>query len=212
MGIRDENPFRGVELPALIPDESWFGTLEESGGVPTQVSRDMVFEVLKNERRRSVLDLLERNGGRATLSELSERIAARENGIDRGEITSDQRKRVYVGLYQRHLPKMDELGAVDFEQRSGDVILTDIGEQLCTYPSWGETGSGAWTRLSLAVGLAGLGVMVAGWAGLLPARWSLAVVAAVFGVLGIVRASEGMEADVRPSVSQTLNTLADKLG
>lgn len=80
---------------------------------------DEMFDLLQNQRRRYVLEFLEAADGEVTLSDLAEQIAAWENDKPQRAITSGERKRVYVGLYQGHLPKMDGLGAVSFNKPRG---------------------------------------------------------------------------------------------
>lgn len=104
---------------------------KETTGV---LSLDDIFELLKNERRREVIRyLLNEPDGTATLSDLAEYIAAKENGIEIRQLSSDQRKRVYIGLYQCHLPKMDEKGVIDFENNRGTVELLSNVSQLQPY-------------------------------------------------------------------------------
>lgn len=89
-----------------------------AGGLAT----DDVFHVLQNARRREVLAYLVETGD-ATLRELSESIAAKENGVDEAQLSSKQRKRVYISLYQIHLPTMHDLGVIDFDKHRGTVTL-----------------------------------------------------------------------------------------
>jgi hypothetical protein len=85
-----------------------------------------VFELLQNQRRRRVLRYLTtETDGRATLSDLAEHVAGLENDVPPDRVTSTQRKRVYVGLYQAHLPKLDDYGVVDFDKHRGTVDLRD---------------------------------------------------------------------------------------
>ncbi|WP_254838782.1 DUF7344 domain-containing protein [Natronomonas marina] len=85
-----------------------------------------VFELLKNERRRRVIRFLkEQEDGTTTLDVLAEHIAALENDIDVSQLSSSQRKRVYIGLYQCHLPKMDDFGVVEFRKNRGIIHLRD---------------------------------------------------------------------------------------
>jgi DNA-binding transcriptional ArsR family regulator len=93
---------------------------------------DTVFEMLRNERRRRVLEYLEEES-ETTLSDLAEHIAARENDTTVRALSSQQRKRVYVGLYQCHLPKMDGTGIIDFDGDRGDVERTATADQLTPY-------------------------------------------------------------------------------
>jgi hypothetical protein len=83
-----------------------------------------VFELLKNERRRRVITFLKQQEERTTtLDVLAEHIAALENDIDVSQLTSSQRKRVYIALYQCHLPKMDDFGVIDYNQSRGTIQL-----------------------------------------------------------------------------------------
>ncbi|KAB1191177.1 MULTISPECIES: hypothetical protein [Haloferax] len=100
---------------------------------PQQLSKDIIFEILKNQRRRDALQYLKNNDGEAKLGDMAEYIAAKENEIDINALSSSQRKRVYIGLYQCHLPKMDSAGIVDFDKNRGDITLLDTAEQLETY-------------------------------------------------------------------------------
>jgi hypothetical protein len=61
-------------------------------------------------------------------------------------VTQQQRKRVYVSLYQSHAPKLDELGVIDLRTDSIIVateetwrvreIMSDLRDQVC--PDGGE--------------------------------------------------------------------------
>lgn len=113
------------------PPTGEFGDVEpdESG----ELSDDAIFGLLKNQRRRDALRFLNEHGGTSTLSELAEHIAAKENDIEVRQLSSDQRKRVYIGLYQCHLPKMDSAGVIDFDKNRGDVELCEPADQLLPY-------------------------------------------------------------------------------
>ena len=96
------------------------------------LSQDMVFDLLSNSRRRFVLHYLERADGPVRLSELAAEIAAIENEVSTEELTSQQRKRTYVSLYQTHIPKLQDAGAVSYNAETGMVELAagagEIGE------------------------------------------------------------------------------------
>ena len=100
---------------------------------PKPISKDTQFGMLKNRRRRDILRYLRENDDESTLSDLAEFIAAKENGVERRLLSSDERKRVYIGLYQCHLPKMDDARVIDFEKRSGGVRLRPEADQLVAY-------------------------------------------------------------------------------
>jgi hypothetical protein len=99
-----------------------------------ELSLSTTFELLKNRRRRETISYLLEHDGTSTLSDLAEHIAALENGIEVVELSSDQRKRVYIGLYQCHLPKLDKAGVIDFDKNRGTVVLREtVADQLVPY-------------------------------------------------------------------------------
>ena len=136
--------------PSGEPDEG-------SNGAEETLSMDETFELLKNNRRRLVLEYLMRHDGEAKLDEIADHVTAIENDTEVSAITSTERKRVYVGLYQFHLPKMADMGVVDYQQSRGNVVLTDRGRQLHNEH---ERHSGSERRWYLAyLGVAGAGVL-----------------------------------------------------
>lgn len=130
-------------------DEEDSGTDDSEEELPL----DQVFEILKNRRRREVLHYLEDHGGDSSLSDLAEHIAAIENDTTVKAISSTQRKRVYVGLYQCHLPKMDDMNIVDFDQNRGTVVLSDNAEQVKSY--LGEPEEMEWYKMYMGITLVG---------------------------------------------------------
>jgi hypothetical protein len=127
---------------------------EQTADSQDALSKDVVFEILKNQRRRDAIKYLKENDGEATLGDMAEYIAAKENDIEIEALSSSQRKRVYIGLYQCHLPKMANSGVIDFEKNRGDITLKPAAEQLDPYfddaPSTDESTSSPPTR-NLAV-------------------------------------------------------------
>lgn len=144
MAASESTPTSQFDLESSPLEDVDLADLEGIGDAPRsngeELTTDETFELLKNARRRAVIRYLLQNGGTAQLSELAEHIAAAENGISIHELSSDQRKRVYIGLYQCHLPKMDTLGVIEYEKNRGSVELQDSVTQLLPYL---ETGEGA---------------------------------------------------------------------
>lgn len=91
-----------------------------------ELSRNEIFDILRNSRRRAVINHLRMAGTSMTLGELAEQIASDECDASVKQLTSKQRKRVYVSLHQNHLPKMDSKGVVNYDQDRGTVELGDI--------------------------------------------------------------------------------------
>ncbi len=100
------------------------------------------------------------------LGDVAEQVAAWENDKSVETITSDERKRVYTSLQQTHLPKMADVGIVEFD--GSTVELSDVAGDYDVFLdivpeddiSWGE----------YYLGLSGLsGVLLAlVWAGIYP--------------------------------------------
>ena len=100
---------------------------------PTQLPLNQTFEILRNQRRRYVLQYLDETEGQVSLGELAEHIAAWENDKDVSQISSSERKRVYVGLYQCHLPKMDGMDVVSFNKPRGNIEEGEHAEWVKQY-------------------------------------------------------------------------------
>jgi hypothetical protein len=124
----------GVERAAEQGVDADATSADAVGGEDIErLSLDVIFEILHVSRRRDVLTYLESNDGSASLDELAEFIAAKENGIEEWELSSSQRKRVYIGLYQCHLPKMDDAEIIEYNQPRGQVELKPAAAQLYPY-------------------------------------------------------------------------------
>ena len=90
-----------------------------------ELNRDVVLDVLSNERRRYVIhELKQQNGKPVSDGDLAERIAGWELEKPADELSYKERKRVKNALRQFHLPKMDEAGFVEYDQRAGTVTLS----------------------------------------------------------------------------------------
>lgn len=141
---------------------------ESSGdkSVSDELPLDKVFEILKNSRRRHTLAYLNANGGNTTLSDLAEHIAATENNVSVRALSSDQRKRVYVGLYQCHLPKMDDMNIVQFDKHRGTVELAAAASQFDLYI--GDSDAFPWSRFYVGLSAAGIGLVTLSAVGILP--------------------------------------------
>jgi hypothetical protein len=97
------------------------------------LSQDLVFDLLSNSRRRFVLHYLKQADGSVRLSELAAEIAAIENDVPVDDLTSQQRKRTYVSLYQTHIPKLQDAGAVTYDAETGMVGLAAGASKIGEY-------------------------------------------------------------------------------
>ena len=99
-----------------------------------KLTRDNIFEILSNYRRRWVLHFLKQQDGSVTeIRELSTQIAAGANDKSTELITSSERKRIYTSLHQFHLPKMSSSGIVEYDQQGGTIEFSAQAAELDVY-------------------------------------------------------------------------------
>ena len=152
-------------MDTSLPEEITSVTDDGDDG---RLSKDVIFELLKNRRRREVLTYLLETDGTVTLGELAEQIAAWENDTTVNALSSDQRKRVYVALYQTHLPKMDDAGIIEYDQDRGLIELSDNADLLMMYLDTDTHRTDRWDRWYAVVSVVGAAVVTAAYLGVPP--------------------------------------------
>jgi len=138
-------------------------SLEKPGepSVPDEsqvLTASAVFDLLKNERRRCVIHFLLEQP-ETTVRELSRHVAAWENDIDVEDLEKQQRKRVYVSLYQTHVPKLEEAGLVEYDEETSVVSLSSQAGELDRFLG-GEDRSYPWQYVYGAIAATGLVLVV----------------------------------------------------
>ncbi|WP_255194946.1 DUF7344 domain-containing protein [Halorarius litoreus] len=103
-----EEPLQGSHLPSSL------------GTAP--VAQGDLFHALQNERRRLVLRCLRARDEPVEVSVLVEQVGALEAASD--EVSEADRQRIRVDLLQSQLPKLDQLGFVDYDAHAGVVTPT----------------------------------------------------------------------------------------
>jgi hypothetical protein len=98
-----------------------------------ELSLDDLFFTLQNERRRLVLKYLSESEQVVEMRDVAEQVAAWEHDTTLAALTSDERQRVYIALYQSHLPKLDKVGLIDYNQSRGIIEQTERMEQIVPY-------------------------------------------------------------------------------
>jgi ribosomal protein S15P/S13E len=137
-----------------MPTGSALPKTEDADSSPLE--KDVLFELLKNQRRRHVLRYLDEHDEEATLSDLAEHVAAIENDIPESHLTSQQRKRVYVALYQCHLPILARSDVIKFNQARGLIERTSRADQLMPYLQEDPPEDVQWSTAYLGVSLVGV--------------------------------------------------------
>jgi hypothetical protein len=151
-----------------------------------EITKSQAFDALRNGRRRAALSSLRTNGGSMSVTDLSTSVATEEYGVSPEELSAEQYKRVYTGLYQCHLGRLDELNIIDFDSEENHVQLREEATQLDPFLDSEPDSDSA--RLELAfsavVGLViSLGILGVGPVGAVPMGLLAAMtIAALFGL------------------------------
>ncbi|WP_425607755.1 DUF7344 domain-containing protein [Natrinema salsiterrestre] len=150
-----------------------------------------IFELLRNQRRRYVLQFLKQDDRPVELGDLAQQIAAWEYDTTLEGVTPEQRKRVYTTLQQTHLPKMDTAGILRFDSDRGVIEATDRTRDISVYLEIVPGREFAWRELYLSLGAISCALVAALWLEIYPLAtvsnltWT-AVIAATFTVTAAV--------------------------
>lgn len=101
--------------------------LTRTGGL----AETKIHDILRNQRRREVLDHMRESVGTVTLRELAEHIAELESG--QSPPPSSVRESVYNSLHQTHLPKLDSEGVIDYDRNRKTISLTPRAREVNVY-------------------------------------------------------------------------------
>ncbi|WP_281193565.1 hypothetical protein [Halorubrum sp. F4] len=187
-------------------------TVEETTGPsnadspePEGPTRDEIFDVLCNERRRYVLEYLRESPDEALhLGEMVDTIAAWENDKEPVETEYADRKRVYTALRQTHLPKLHETGMIEYDRRRGELRPTERMDDVQLYLDYVPEHEIPWGQyylgLSLLAALLFFGSVLVGTTSGVVSLSTAAIVVAAFLVSSSVHTYRTRRNDVhRPS-------------
>jgi gamma-glutamylcyclotransferase (GGCT)/AIG2-like uncharacterized protein YtfP len=124
---------------------------EEDGLEPSQIHN-----VLRNDRRRRTIQRLRDAESEISVDALAEHIASIETG--ESPPPRDVRKSVYVSLHQTHLPKLDDLEIVDYDQREQVLELRNRAEEVEVYMEVVPEDDVSWA--TFYVGISAVGALV----------------------------------------------------
>jgi hypothetical protein len=97
----------------------------------SRLAETEIHDILRNDRRRRVIEHLQESVGTVTLRELAETIAAHESGAS--PPPRPVRESVYNSLHQTHLPKLDDEGVVDYDEHRKTVDLRPGARDVNVY-------------------------------------------------------------------------------
>ncbi|ELZ79719.1 DUF7344 domain-containing protein [Haloferax larsenii] len=122
-----------MSAQVTAPGESLVDQRTDADEETTDLGKDEIYHLLQNERRRNVLRYLRGREGPVQMRDIAEQVAAWEHDTTVQALMSDQRQRVYIALYQAHLPKLDEEGIIDYNQSRGIVEKKPHANRLIEY-------------------------------------------------------------------------------
>lgn len=117
---------------------NWQDTAHRERTAETGLDEGQIHELLRNNRRRAVLRIIYQQQN-ATARDIAEQIATEETG--KSPPSRDDRQSVYISLIQTHLPKLDETGTIEYDERAKRVSLGPAVDQLAAYT--GDIGQSA---------------------------------------------------------------------
>ena len=139
----------------------------ESADEESPLSNEEAYDQLANHRRRYALHYLKQAEGPVDIGDLAEQVAAWENATDAANLDAQERKRVYIALYQSHLPSMDDAGLVTYED-DGTVELTDTVADADIYMQVIAGDDIPWDLYYLGLSAANGLLLVLAWLGVRP--------------------------------------------
>lgn len=158
-----------------------------------KLSKDETFHILQNERRRRVLEYLADSEDPVNMRDIAEQVAAWEHDTTVAQLSSDQRQRVYIALYQSHLPKLDDIGLINYNRSRGIVERTELADQVDRYldvddeddDAGQESMTPRWTLYYTGITLLSVALIAAAWAGV-AAIPSLELATLITGMYAVV--------------------------
>lgn len=116
----DRKGERGVSDTGEVGDFS--GVASREGPIPPE----RILDAVTNEYRRSVLHSLDSaTDGTLEYDTLVERVADAVRDENAEEVPDEHRRRVRIALHHTHLPKLEEIRAIDYETETNLVQLVD---------------------------------------------------------------------------------------
>lgn len=178
----DEATPEGADVDADAVDEADEAVESDA---PSELDSDDLFHLLKSERRRRAIKyLLDADDEPVRMRTLAEAVAAEEYDTTVEALRSDERQRVYITLYQSHLPQLDDAGVIDYNQSRGRITTNPLIHEFEEYLGDSEDEDGGSVADAFSPALAGFGG--GGTATLIALQVLGGMATAVMGVMSVV--------------------------
>ncbi|WP_265107842.1 DUF7344 domain-containing protein [Halosolutus halophilus] len=145
----------------------------------SELTQAELFDVFSNARRRRTVQYLKRNGGSCDLAPLVEQVAAWENETAPEDVTRTQRRRVYISLYQTHLPMLEDHAIVDWNPDDHTIDLLPSEELFEPYLDRRLEDQRSWHRIYASVTTLGVVGLAVSWLSIGPISTAIAPVVAL---------------------------------
>lgn len=169
---RPSNRGASIDSPDLQDESDGSDGAGGSGGSDgpdgsTELTEDRVFDALANSRRRYTLRALSQIDDQFEIGQLAERVAAWENDATIEEISRSQRKSTYTSLQQLHLPKLDNLGLVEYDKQRGIVESKPAAAEVDSY-FYDDEPEFRWSKYYLGLSVVLAMVVLLAWLNVFP--------------------------------------------
>lgn len=144
-----------------------------------ELTQAELFDVLSNARRRRTVQYLKEQNGSCDLAPLVEQVAAWENDTPRDDVTRTERRRVYISLYQTHLPMLEDHGIIDWDPETHTIELLPDEAVFEPYLDNRPDEYRPWHRLYAAAAVLGLIGLAISWLAIGPFTPSVAPIVAL---------------------------------
>ena len=126
------------------------------------IPREEIFELLSNERRRGAIHYLKREHSEAPVEELVDAVVDWEQG-DR-----PSRASVYSSMVQTHLPRMAEVGVVEYDREANLVRPTAKLQEVQLYLEYSPRYDIPWAEFYLGFAAVSTALLTVVWLGIYP--------------------------------------------
>lgn len=102
--------------------------------IADSLESDVLFHLLQSERRRRALRyLVAADEEPIDMRDLTEAVAAAEYDTTVQALDSENRQRVYITLYQSHLPQLEAAGVIEYDKNRGTIRVTPLIDAFDEY-------------------------------------------------------------------------------
>lgn len=129
----------------------------------SELTQAELFDIFSNARRRQTVQFLNRQHGSCDLAPLVEQVAAWENDTHVDDVTRTQRRRVYISLYQTHLPMLEDHGIIDWDPEAHRIELEADFELFEPYLGQTTNGDRPWHTFYASLSVIGAVSLLTAW-------------------------------------------------